>query len=405
MTHSGSSDSLLTDLFRHGLKSVHGQNAVEVFLNNSRFERPQAVVAIGKAASPMLKGALNVLGDQVHSALIITKEGHIDEAFCYECIEASHPVPDQRSLDAGKSLINFLQSIPEDVEVLALVSGGASALVEVLPEGMGLEDLQAVNQWLLSQGLPIQEMNRVRQALSLIKGGKILEHLEDRKLTQLIISDVEGDDVEIIGSGLFVPASIEVAEDQLPGWIKSLLPVKKHSIRPNQTNINTHVIASNEIACNAVRSQAEALSHNVKYHGQELYGDVREIADKLAEKILKAEKGIHVWGGEPTVCLPENPGRGGRNQALALELACRLQDEPGITVLVGATDGTDGPTEDAGAIITGMTIQHGEKYSGHANDALGKADAGSFLEEAGALLSTGPTGTNVMDLVIAHIDR
>lgn len=195
---------ILMDLFNSALNSVHGQTAVEQQLKNLCIEGEVAIVAIGKAAAAMMSGAKNVLNEQIQSALIITKVGHADSSLNWPCIEAGHPIPDAKSLEAGIKLIDFLVSIPKDTRLITLISGGASALVEVLPETIDLNTLQKINNWLLASGLTINEVNCIRQSISLIKGGKALEYLEQNQITQLLISDVKMDVPEIIGSGLFV---------------------------------------------------------------------------------------------------------------------------------------------------------------------------------------------------------
>ncbi|MDH5395555.1 MAG: hydroxypyruvate reductase, partial [Gammaproteobacteria bacterium] len=167
------------------------------------------------------------------------------------------------------------------------------------------------------------------------------------------------------------------------------------------TVVHSVVIASNEIACKAVVMEANNAGVEITCYGQALFGDVFEKANELALILKQAKSGLYVWGGETTLTLPDAPGRGGRNQSLALALALEIENIPGLTVLVAATDGSDGPTEDAGAIIDGFTIKRGEQYAGQAAECLSAANAGYFLQEAGDLISTGPTGTNVMDLVIA----
>ena len=194
----------LSDLFRHALQVVNGDSAVACHLKDHPVADKVAVVAIGKAAAAMMHGADQVLNDQIQSALVITKEGHCDPVSHWPCLQAGHPVPDQRSLDAGTRLLEFIHNLPEALHLLVLVSGGTSALVEVLPENMQLQDLQKLNQWLLASGLPIETMNRIRQSLSKIKGGKLLKYIGCKYITQLLISDVKSDDPAIIGSGLFV---------------------------------------------------------------------------------------------------------------------------------------------------------------------------------------------------------
>jgi len=401
MSVNSQSQLILVDLFAAALQAVNGKNVVEKQLLESSLEGDITVVAIGKAATSMMSGAQNILNGQIQSALIITKKDYCNESFIWPCIEAGHPIPDEQSLQAGQQLLNFLSSTPENTRLLALISGGASALVDVLPDKMTLQDLQKMNQWLLSSGLDIHIMNRIRQSVSLIKGGKALQILSNNKVTQLAISDVRYDDPEIIGSGLFVSAkNNKPLPDDTPQWLDPYIQMQSAQDKKVEVEVETHIVANNELACQAVINKAKQDGHDVFYHGQNLYGDVFKVAEKIAEDLKQAQSGIHIWGGESTIELPKNQGRGGRNQSLALAIACEIKNSKDLTILVGATDGTDGPTDDAGAIVDGQTLQRGGDLE-QAKEHLQKADAGSFLAEAGSLLSTGPTGTNVMDLVIA----
>ena len=388
---------ILSNLFHLALDAVNGRNSVEVQLRKTPIGGSVAIIAIGKAAASMMLGAQNQLKDKIQSALIITKVGHGDKVLEWPCIEAGHPIPDEMSLIAGTNLLEFIKNIPKETSILTLISGGASSLVEVLPENISLEKLQKVNEWLVGSGLAIDEMNKIRRSLSLIKGGKALHHLSHHEVVQFLISDVKNDDPAIIGSGLFVSNNETNSQINLPDWISELI---QGSDTYSDVLVKSHIIASNELACRAVIKGAEQLNYAVMYHGQNLFGDVYDIAVLIAKELINGKSGLHIWGGETTITLPHETGRGGRNQSLALALACLLEDIKGITILVGATDGSDGPTEDAGAIIDGLTLQRG-KHIGAAKDYLAVADAGTFLAEAGDLLSTGPTGTNVMDLVIA----
>lgn len=390
---------ILSRLFQVALDAVDGCYVVEQALKRTPIEGDIAVVAIGKAAAAMMLGAQNELKDQIQSALVITKVGHSDKFLDWPCIESGHPIPNEVSLKAGANLLEFIENIPKDTKLLVLISGGASALVEVLPDNMDLKKLQKINEWLLGSGLTINEMNQVRQSVSLIKGGKTLNYLSQNKLTQFLISDVKGDSPSIIGSGLFVAEQENNGQfdiSTLPEWLRDLMQPKEHI--SSKVVTESHIVASNEVACEAIINKAKEQGYTVNYHGQTLYGDVYEMADSLAVDLKNAELGIHIWGGETTIVLPEDVGRGGRNQSLALALACELENTKGITILVGATDGGDGPTEDAGAIIDGLTLQRGGE---NADDYLSAADAGTYLAEAGDLISTGPTGTNVMDIIIA----
>lgn len=388
---------ILIDLFCTALDAVNGRSVVEQQLQRKPIHGKVAVVAVGKAATAMMLGAQHQLNIQIQSALIITKKGLGDKTLAWPCIESGHPVPNEKSLEAGAKLLEFITNIPKGTTFLALISGGASALVEVLPQNVDLNILQKINKWLLGSGLEIAEMNGVRQSLSLIKAGKTLNYVPTNKMIQFLISDVKMDDKAIIGSGLFVAKEQNAIKSELPDWIKEYIQIPKPIAN---ISVDSHIVASNEMACKAVIKHAKKENFTVTYHGQTLYGNVFELAESLAKELLNAEPGIHIWGGEPTLILPEKTGRGGRNQSLALALACILENKKGITILVGATDGNDGSTEDAGAIIDGLTLQRGQNI-GSAQDYLTAADAGTFLEEAGDLLSTGPTATNVMDIVIA----
>ena len=389
---------ILVDLFASALQAANGKNAIEKQLLEHPLDGDIAVVSIGKAATSMMLGAQNILKDQIQSALVVTKKEYGDKLLAWPCIEAGHPIPNENSLKAGQRLLNFLANIPENTQLLTLISGGASSLVEVLPDNMSLSDLQKMNQWLLSSGLDIHAMNRIRQSVSLIKGGKALQALSINNVTQLLISDVRYDNPEIIGSGLFVGSKNNKSlPDKLPKWLE---PFIQSQVAPVKIDVETQVVANNELACQSVIDKAKQDGHDVFYHGQDLYGDVFDVAEKIAEELKQATSGIHLWGGEPTIELPKIQGRGGRNQSLALALACEIENSTDITILVSATDGNDGPTDDAGAILDGKTLQRAGSLE-QAKEHLLKADAGTFLAEAGSLLSTGPTGTNVMDLVIA----
>lgn len=391
----------LSELFQFALKAVNGTDAVIRHLSNSPVSGSVAVLSVGKAATAMMLGAQKCLHQQIHSALVITKDGHCDPTLSYRCLEAGHPIPDQRSLDAGTKLLEFIKNIPPETQLLGLISGGTSALVEVLPEHMSLQDLQKMNAWLLASGLAIEDINRVRQSVSKIKGGKCLEYLACKEVTQLLISDVKNDDPALIGSGLFVVPEQHSKLPEIPGWMKIFF---QDRLINTSIKANTYIVASNDMACQAIMAQAKSANIHAYYHGQTLYGDVPEVAVRLTDILKTAQKGIHVWGGETTLALPESPGRGGRNQSLALALVIALAGTRGISVLIGASDGSDGPTDDAGAVIDGDTLLRAEVYPGYASEKLATADAGTFLEEAGVLISTGPTGTNVMDIVIALIE-
>lgn len=360
----------LSQLFEAGVTSVRGDSAVETALLSEDIPTPDRIIAVGKAAAAMARAAASAFPSV--PMLIVTKYHHADGAPDHaEVIEAAHPVLDENSLLAGARLRETVASMPAESHLLMLVSGGASALAEDPIEGLDLDGLSRRAQELLASGADIHAMNAQRKVLSRIKGGKLLSGFKGARVTTLAISDVEGDVLGVIGSGI--------------------------GDAPEQQGFAFHprIIASNSIARRAVVENATAEGLVATDLGELLYDDVEALAPKIASRLKAADRGIYVAGGEPTVVLPDNPGRGGRNQALALLVAKEIAGTPNLSVLVAGTDGTDGPTEAAGAIVDGTT------WDPTGDDALTRADAGSWLQAKGALLTTGPTGTNVMDLLIA----
>jgi hydroxypyruvate reductase len=399
-------DKLLT-LYAAALDAVEGRNCVRHYLrNNALTEKPVVVLAMGKAAAAMAAGACDVLGDQITGGLVVTKEGHADISLpeCLRVREAAHPVPDERSLEAGQAVIELVSQLPQDCQLLVLTSGGASALVEALPGGIGLDELARLNHWLLGSGLSILEMNRIRQSISCLKGGKLAGLLKGQTATNLLISDVPGDDPAFIASGPFymtAPTTMKVTD--LPDWVVAMQQqaTAETSPTPPEQGVPHIIVASNQLACEAALACAQQNGWPAVYHPELLEDDAGEVAVSLLEALEVLPAGVHIWGGETTVRLPPEPGRGGRNQHLALVAAQQLAGRHDRWLLAAGTDGTDGPTAEAGALVDGGTIERGETEGLDATDCLLRANAGTFLEASGDLLHTGPTGTNVMDLVLA----
>ena len=399
----------LLDCFQMALRAVNGRDGVRAYFSKqvNLPRKKLAMVAIGKASVAMAEGAIDVLGPQIGQGLVITKTGYAGQSIHFhpdvELIESAHPVPDARSLAAGQRLIGFLQALADDIPVLFLISGGSSALVEVLPDGIDLADLQIINTRMLAAGLSIEEMNRVRKAISLIKGGRLLNYLGERRVMNLLLSDVPDNDPAVISSGLLIKTEQELSlPENLPDEIEMILS----KFNANETTINrqatveTVIIADNQTACEAAAECARLQGYPVEVHPEFLSDDVNPVAEHIIKQLRHAKPGIHIWGGEPTVCLPEETGRGGRNQQLALLLACRIQQMDNLHILVAATDGSDGPGDDAGGLVNGQTIMRGENEGFNAKACIQEANAGAFLEASGDLISTGPTGSNVMDLII-----
>jgi hydroxypyruvate reductase len=376
-------------LFQTALASVDGRVCVREALSvPPGAHAPNRVwaAAIGKAASAMTLGAHDALGDRLERALVITKDDHAAPQLYgmpqVEIIESAHPIPDERSLAAGARLLEWVDSVPPEVELLFLISGGASSLVEALVPGATLEQLTELNARGLASGLAIGELNARRAQLSCIKGGRLAARLGERKALAgrmalaLFISDVPGHDPAVIGSGLMGPSG------------------------PVDDRIERRVIASIDIAAKAARAEAQAMGLEVWRDAQAFEGSAERLAVRFAHELHMNTAQVRIWGGESVVNLPENPGRGGRNQHLALAAARIIAGHDNLTLLVAGTDGTDGVTPDAGGLVDGETCSRIALGTLDVQTCLSTADSGTALAAAGDLIHTGPTGTNVGDIVI-----
>jgi hydroxypyruvate reductase len=394
---------VLLEAFDAALAAVNGRSRVREWLTAHPVDGAVALLAVGKAACDMARGAQEALGASIQDALIVTKHGH-GARLPWPVLEAGHPLPDAKSLAAGEQLAAFVARLPASMRVLVLLSGGASALLERLPAGVTLDDLRRVNEWLLGSGLDIHAMNAVRKRLSLIKGGRLAQQLRPRPVMCLAISDVPGDDPRAIGSGPLTPEPTGLATDRLPAFVRDALAAATPlpaADDPGFGNVEYHIVADNVGARNAAGGAVARRGYHPVIDPVPVSGDAATTGVRLAQLLQEAPPGVvHVWGGETTVTLPAHPGRGGRCQQLALAAARELAGRDDAWLLAAATDGSDGPGDDAGALIDGGTIARGEAEGFDAAAVLARADAGRFLEASGDLLATGPTGTNVMDLVL-----
>ncbi len=396
----------LLAVYRAALEAVAGRRCVAQALAGEAGSGALHVVAIGKAAAAMYGGAEAALGGRIARALVITKAGHADGLVPgqrLQLLEAGHPWPTQASLEAGEALLDFIAAAPAQGQFLFLISGGASSLVEMLPPGVALADLHRLNDWLLGSGLDIHAMNHVRKALSCIKGGRLARKLAGRRARVLLISDVPGDDPATIGSGLLVAQREAVPDLDLPDWVTALMargPALPAPADPCFESVALEIVATLDGARRAAAARGRALGYEVFEDASVLRGDAMAVACRLSGELLAAPPGLYIWGGETTVTLPAQPGRGGRNQALALRAALELAGEDRVLFLAAGTDGSDGPTGDAGALVDGATVARGEAEGVSAQRCLAAADAGTFLAASGDLIRTGPTGTNVMDLML-----
>lgn len=375
---------ILLHLFRKALASVDGRFCVREALTTPSgagpLHRRVWAAAVGKAASAMVLGAQDALGVTLERTLVITKDGHVAPQVYglpnVEVLESAHPVPDERSLAAGARLLQWVDELPADVEPLFLISGGASSLVEALVPGVTLAQLTQLNARGLASGLAIGELNEQRAKFSRLKGGRLAARLKGRPARALFISDVPGHDPAVIGSGLLGPGG------------------------PAGDAIDRRIVASIDQAAECARWEAQALGLETWRDPQAFEGPAERLAVRFAHELHMNATPVRVWGGESVVKLPENPGRGGRNQHLALAAARIIAGHDNLMLLVAGTDGSDGATSDAGALVDGETCSRIALGSVDVQSALQNADSGAALAAAGDLIYTGPTGTNVGDIVI-----
>ncbi len=367
---------LLLDLFGVALAAVDGRRRVRAALTGRETPDPVSAFAVGKAAASMMLGATDALGARLERGLVVAPDGAVPPALAKRsgmlALEAGHPRPDERSLAAGAALLAFAAATPPGSRVLLLVSGGASALLEVPAPGVGLAELGALFERSLREGLDIERLNRERIALSRVKGGRLASLFKGAVIEALMISDVPRDDPAVLASGLL----------DTPG-------------------LERRLVGSIEEALVAVERAAALRGLNVARGAQRLAGDAEAAARRICHELAVGETDLHVYGGETVVHLPERSGRGGRCQHLAVAAACHLAGHADYLLLAAGTDGRDGASDDAGAIVDGGTIARAASLDMDASAALSAADTGPFLEATGDLVHTGPTGTNVGDLVLA----
>lgn len=430
---------ILLDLFRAALESVDGRLCVRDALN-APGERPVWAAAVGKAASAMLLGAHDALGARLARSILITKDDHVAPQ-CFglpnvEILESSHPMPDERSLAAGERLLQWVDEIPADTDVLFLISGGASSLVESLVPSATFEQLTALNARGLASGMTIVELNVQRSKLSQIKGGRLAARVAARlagsgTARALFISDVPGHDPAVIGSGLMGPSPSSQGDASRQSSAGSPSDASRqggagsHSDASVQggagsqrdassqggagspggsgdagDRIERTIVASIDHAMERVIAEARKCGLNPWRDSRIFDGDASRLAVRFSHELHMSLNQLCVWGGESTVQLPESPGRGGRNQHLALAAARIIAGHENLLLLVAGTDGTDGVTSDAGALVDGETCSRVALSEIDVQESLKRADSGTALAAAGDLIHTGPTGTNVGDIVI-----
>ena len=413
--HNLNPRDLLLEIYNHALNAVNGRQCVFEHVQSMTFDlnAPIYLVALGKAAVSMADGAQAALAEKglvITSGLVVTKAAHhrnepLDNI---KVLEAGHPIPTQESLDAGDELIEFVSTIPPNAHFIALVSGGTSALVEKLREPLQLEHLQQLNTLLMQFGLTIEQMNHYRQAMSQIKNGGLLKLISAEKVIVLYLSDVPGNDIGVIGSGLFNDNPKDLRLDGIPpscmpSWFFVLTGASDELPVRHDVTVTHTVLADNEKAKMAAIDYAREQGLNAHLFEDVALQPYTQFQKHMLNTMVNQPNALIVGGGEVSVPLPQTPGRGGRCQSLGLAMAIDIQNRNGLYFLAAGTDGSDGPCDEAGALVDADSITRGligEADSLDAEECLATANANPFLSASGDLIYTGPTGTNVMDLYL-----
>lgn len=374
------------------------------------------VVGAGKASAAMA-AALEAAWPSVDlSGVVVTRYGHAVPTGRIEIIEASHPVPDDRSAEAAKRILAAVEGLTADDMVIALISGGGSALMVSPAEGMTLADKMAVNRALLASGATISEMNAVRKHLSRIKGGRLALAAKPARVVSLLISDVPGDDPSEIASGPTVadPSDIETVREivsryalDLPENVSKVLEKGEETPKAGDIAEDIRLIAAPSLALQAAADEAVKLGLTPLTLGDSLEGESRDVGAVMAGIAISARRkglplkgpAVLLSGGETTVTIGKGPaGKGGRNTEFLLSLALTLKGADGIWAIAGDSDGIDGVEDAAGAVVTPDTLARMRAAGVDPRQSLVSHDSYTAFRAAGDLVVTGPTLTNVNDI-------
>jgi glycerate 2-kinase len=381
------------------------------------------VVAAGKAAPAMCAAVADIVRSRLLGGTVAAPPRHAPAIEGVEVWEAGHPVPTMHSVAAAASALWEARSAGPDDLVLCLLSGGASALWTAPEAGLTLDDLRRTTTSLLRAGAPISEVNTVRKHLSRIAGGRLARAAAPAPVLTLAVSDVIGAGDDMIGSGPTLPDPSTFADAlsvlrhrdaEVPPAVLAHLQAGAAGRVPETPKpgdldnlAGFHLLASIDEALNGARAEAGRLGYEVEVVCARTEGEAREVGEEIARRARREQDAGRrcaalLWGGETTVKV-SGDGKGGRNQEVALAAALTLEGVEGVAVASLGTDGIDGPTDAAGALVDGDTIGRGRAAGLDPHAALARNDAYTFLHAAGDLLVTGPSGTNVNDVCVALI--
>lgn len=393
------------------------------------------VVGAGKATARMAAAVEDALGDRIHDGVIIVKYGHSTPLRRIHQIEAGHPLPDEAGEKGSRRVIGLLGAADERTLILCLLSGGGSALLVSPEQDITLRDKQLATDLLLRSGANIDELNAVRKHLSAVKGGRLARIAYPAAMVTLLVSDVIGDRLDVIASGPTVPDTTTFPDawaviekyrlsDALPEKVRRRLQrgiAGQEEETPKEgdpcfQNVTTMIVAGLGQALSAAREHAVGQGLRARIITRELHGEARDAARFLAgeaartqRELADGERECLLSGGE-TVVSVTGTGKGGRNQELALAFALNIDGKKGITLLAAGTDGTDGPTDAAGAVVDGDTVVRARERGLDPQSSLANHDSYTFFEQYDIFtgerchLKTGPTGTNVMDMQLILLE-
>lgn len=399
----GEAHALLTDCFKAGVVAVDPERTVAASLDPNEFESPPVVLALGKAAPAMARGVATALSpERLEGVVVGNHNDRVPDGL--RLILGNHPVPGEGSIKGGSALLDLARRLGHEDAAVALISGGGSALAEVPLPGLGLDDIARTNEVLLVCGADIKQTNVIRQRLSVLKGGGLAAAVAPARLVTLIVSDVVGDSPEIIASGPTVPptgsqtAALDVVADlgiagRLPASIMDVLrrPREAPAATPVQ---DISVVAGGSTAAHAAADAAGRRGFPATVVDTRLVGDAAVAA---GEALARSWGSVSVFAGETTVKVVGS-GTGGRNHEAALVAAMILEGRSDVFFLAAGTDGIDGTTAAAGAIVDGTTLHRARALGLDPIAALEDNDSGGFFDALGDQIVTGPTGTNVGDL-------
>ena len=404
-------------IIHESIKAVLPDAAVARALNNKEITTDVVLVAIGKASWNMAKAAKETLGSKVKRGIVITKYHHSGGPIeSCDIIEAGHPLPDKNSVLGATKVLEMVSRLTPDDHVVFLISGGGSSLFEKPLDGVSLEDITDLTNQLLGCGADIVEMNTIRKHLSAVKGGRFAQQCNGAKIYTVVLSDVVGDKLDAIASG---PASPDgtTSADALQILKKYNIPVGNHLVEAlgketPKTIENCETVVTGNVAalCQAAAKSAEKFGYSSIMLSTSVDCEAKEMGRILASKVKELKTGVNsefspkppcaiIYGGETVVRLTGN-GKGGRNQEVALAAALGIEGIEDVVVFSFGSDGTDGPTDAAGGMVDGLTSARIRAGSIVPQESLANNDSYHALKVSGDLIVTGPTGTNVNDLMV-----